>query len=42
MMTNNSEWLGTNDNQMALCPVNMADGIRFPNSCHVYIFYGFC
>ena len=36
MMTNDSEWLETNDNQMALCPVNME--LRIPNSYPVYIF----
>ena len=37
-MTNHSECLETNDNQMALCPVNMAGSIRLPHSCSVYIF----
>ena len=32
-MTNHSEWLGTNDNQMALCPGNMVCEARLPNSC---------
>ena len=38
-MTNHSEWLDTNDNQIALCPVNMAGKVRLPNSCSAYIFF---
>ena len=39
VMTNHSEWLETNGNQMALiCPVNMAGEVRLPNLCPVYIF----
>ena len=39
VMTNHCEWLEKNDNQMALCSVNMAGEVRLPNSCRVYIFY---
>ena len=35
-MTNHSEWLETDDNQMALCPGNMAGEVRLLNSCPVY------
>ena len=38
-MTNYSEWLETNDNQMALCPVNIGRKVRLSNSCPVYIFF---
>ena len=37
-VTNYSEWLETNDNEMALCPMNVAGEVRLPNSCSVYIF----
>ena len=38
VMTNYSEWHETNNNQMALCPLNMVGELRYPNPCPVYIF----